>query len=141
MKKYFLCMVALLSLAIVACESDDTAPAPTVRPTFDLIDAQPDVTSAVVAANIESKGEVPISEFQGRSGPADSDRPEARHRISLVLLCRLGRRAVQCVAVENVQDPQGGGGASGSDAPVRQAFGFRGAGYERIARVRLSIHR
>ena len=62
MKKYFLCMVALLSLAIVACESDDTAPAPTVRPTFDLIDAQPDVTSAVVAANIESKGEVPISE-------------------------------------------------------------------------------
>lgn len=55
-------MVALLSLAIVACESDDTAPAPTVRPTFDLIDAQPDVTSAVVAANIESKGEVPISE-------------------------------------------------------------------------------
>ena len=60
MKKYFLCMVALLSLAIVACESDDTAPAPTVRPTFDLIDAQPDVTSAVVAANIESKGEVPI---------------------------------------------------------------------------------
>ena len=33
-----------------------------VRPTFDLIDAQPDVTSAVVAANIESKGEVPISE-------------------------------------------------------------------------------
>lgn len=62
MKKYFLCMVALLSLAIVACESDDTAPAPAVRPTFDLIDAQPDVTSAVVAANIESKGEVPISE-------------------------------------------------------------------------------
>ena len=62
MKKYFLCMVALLSLAIVACESDDTAPAPTVRPTFDLIDAQPDVTSAVVAANIESKGEAPISE-------------------------------------------------------------------------------
>ena len=54
MKKYFLCMVALLSLAIVACESDDTAPAPAVRPTFDLIDAQPDVTSAVVAANIES---------------------------------------------------------------------------------------
>lgn len=62
MKKYFLCMVALLSLAIVACESDDTAPAPAVRPTFDLIDAQPDVTSAVVAANIESKGEAPISE-------------------------------------------------------------------------------
>lgn len=62
MKKYFLCMVALLSLAIVACENDDTAPAPAVRPTFDLIDAQPDVTSAVVAANIESKGEVPISE-------------------------------------------------------------------------------
>ena len=55
-------MVALLSLAIVACENDDTAPAPAVRPTFDLIDAQPDVTSAVVAANIESKGEVPISE-------------------------------------------------------------------------------
>lgn len=55
-------MVALLSLAIVACESDDTAPAPAVRPTFDLIDAQPDVTSAVVAANIESKGEAPISE-------------------------------------------------------------------------------
>ena len=62
MKKYFLCMVALLSLAIVACENDDTAPAPAVRPTFDLIDAQPDVTSAVVAANIESKGEAPISE-------------------------------------------------------------------------------
>lgn len=61
-EEVFLCMVALLSLAIVACESDDTAPAPTVRPTFDLIDAQPDVTSAVVAANIESKGEVPISE-------------------------------------------------------------------------------
>ena len=54
MKKYFLCMVALLSLAIVACESDDTAPAPAVRPTFDLIDAQPDVTSAVVADNFDS---------------------------------------------------------------------------------------
>ena len=159
MKKYFLCMVALLSLAIVACESDDTAPAPTVRPTFDLIDAQPDVTSAVVAANIESKGEVPISEVGFSYQEAGGEyvdvvctnfkdglarqtltglKPDTEYRW---YCCRLGRREVQCVAVENVQDPQGGGGASGSDAPVRQAFGFRGAGYERIARVRLSIHR
>lgn len=62
MKKYFLSMIALLALAIVACDSDDTTQTPAVRPTFDLIDVQPDVTSAVVAANIESKGEVPISE-------------------------------------------------------------------------------
>ena len=59
--KYLLSLfVVMLSLATVSCESDDAAPVNPVRPGFDLLDAEVDVTSATVAAYLDYEGETPI---------------------------------------------------------------------------------
>lgn len=63
MKKIFLIMVAMLSMAIVACESDKNTPAPpAVEPTFDLIDAQPNVTSVLLQATIEVEANASVEQ-------------------------------------------------------------------------------
>lgn len=59
--KYLLSFfVVMLSLATVSCEGDQTVPVNPVRPGFDLLDAEVDVTSATVAAYLDYTGEIPI---------------------------------------------------------------------------------
>lgn len=61
MKTFFLSMIAMLSLAIVACENNDTPGAVAIRPTFDMIEAQAGVTTATVAAYVRPQGDTPVS--------------------------------------------------------------------------------
>lgn len=131
-----------------------------MRPTFDLIDAQPDVTSAVVAANIESKGEAPISEVGFSYQEAGGEyvdvvctnfkdglarqtltglKPDTEYRWYCYAV--LGGERFNASLSKTFKTLKEGEVPPAPTPQVRQAFGFRGAGYERIARVRLSIHR
>lgn len=59
--KYLLSFfVVMLSLATVSCEGDQTVPVNPIRPGFNLLDAEVDVTRATVAAYLDYKGEIPI---------------------------------------------------------------------------------
>ncbi len=59
--KYLLSfLVAMLSLATVSCEHDNVTPVDPIRPGFDLLEAEVDVTSATLAAYLDYQGEAPI---------------------------------------------------------------------------------